>query len=303
MVGRALSSGDPIADRRADYAKAYADGGDHAAAADLMRQALELAPGWAAGWNALGEYLEQSGEPGAAAEALSRAAALDPADASGAGARLAAMGRAPAPAALPPAFVATLFDQYAERFEAHLTRKLAYRAPDLLLRAIRNAAPDRRFEAALDLGCGTGLMGEKLRSSCERLDGVDLSSAMLAKARAKNLYDALREGDILGYKAEPGSLDLVAAADVLNYLGELAPVFAQCAAWLRPGGLLAFTVEAHGGSEPFVLAETMRYRHSGEAVAALLAGAGFAIRACERVSLREDRGAAVAGLVVVAERT
>jgi len=50
-----FTSGDVIADRRADYARMLAESGDPAAAVELMEQALELAPDWAAGWLCLGD--------------------------------------------------------------------------------------------------------------------------------------------------------------------------------------------------------------------------------------------------------
>src|SRR5207253_3063461 len=78
----------------------------------------------------------------------------------------------PAPA-MPPAYVASLFDQYAPDFDRALVEGLKYRGPAALLAAIdqalRSQGEPRRFRRALDLGCGTGLagvgviLGEKLR--------------------------------------------------------------------------------------------------------------------------------------------
>src|SRR5271170_6347616 len=134
MTRDPLAAGDPLAQRRFAYAHAAADEGDFAAAAEVLEQALERAPDWAAAWFALGE---------------------------------ARQGRGDAPPVLPPAYIARLFDQYAPRFEAHLTERLGYRAPALIAEALGAAAPARRFANALDLGCGAGLMGEALR---ERID-------------------------------------------------------------------------------------------------------------------------------------
>ncbi len=61
MTRKQFSSGDVIADRRADYARMLMEAGDHAAAAELWEQALELAPDWAAGWFRLGEAAEKAG--------------------------------------------------------------------------------------------------------------------------------------------------------------------------------------------------------------------------------------------------
>src|SRR5690606_11360149 len=74
------SSGDLIADRRADFAEMLHAAGDHAPAADLMLEALALAPGWAAGWFLLGEMQEAAGRIEQAALAWNKALALDPSD-------------------------------------------------------------------------------------------------------------------------------------------------------------------------------------------------------------------------------
>ena len=168
-----LASGDPLAERRFVYARAAADEGDFAAAADVLEQALERAPEWAAAWFALGEARQQLGDMDAAADAFRAALRSDPADAQGAMARLALIGRSGPPPNLPAAYVARLFDQYAPRFEAHLTCALGYRGPALIAEALSAAAPGRRFASALDIGCGDGLMGEALRDRVGHLTGVD----------------------------------------------------------------------------------------------------------------------------------
>ena len=140
------------------------------AAAELFEQALELAPHWAAAWFALGEAREKLGDLDAAAQAFRETLVADPTDAQGAMARLALIGRGDAPRALPQAYVARLFDDYAPRFDKHLTDNLGYRAPALIAEALSAVASDRRFASALDLGCGTGLMGEALRGRVDHLD-------------------------------------------------------------------------------------------------------------------------------------
>ena len=228
MARDPLASGDLIAERRFAYAKAAAEEGDWSAAAELFEQALERAPNWAAAWFALGEAREKLGDLDAAAQAFRMSLVADPADAQGAMARLALIGRGDAPGALPQAYVARLFDDYAPRFDKHLIKNLGYRAPALIAEALSAVAPGRRFASALDLGCGTGLMGEALQGRIGHLTGVDLSAAMIAKARERGVYDRLVVGDaaaMLG-REPPGAFDLIVAADALVYIGDLAPLFA-----------------------------------------------------------------------------
>ena len=175
--------------------------------------------------------------------------ALDPADAQGAMPRLALIGRADAPGALPEAYVARLFDDYAPRFEAHLVTNLGYRGPALIVNALDAIAPSRRFPSAVDLGSGAGLMGEALRGRVDHLTGVDLSAAMIAKARERGIYDRLAVGEAAAMlRSQPsGVFDLVVAADMLVYVGDLKPLFAATSAALAVGGLFAFSVETHDG--------------------------------------------------------
>ncbi|WP_082666085.1 methyltransferase domain-containing protein [Aureimonas sp. AU4] len=295
-------SGDPIADLRAAHARDYAQGGEFEVAADLMRQALERAPDWTAGRMQLADFLLQAERDTEARTIFQGILDADPADPYGAELKLASLGALPVPAAPSPLFVAGLFDQYAPRFEEALVNRLGYRVPDLLLGAIdRLAGTDRRFARTLDLGCGTGLMGERLRERTDWLEGVDLSPGMLERARRKGLYDALREGDILEpFAAEP--FDLVTAADVLTYLGDLEPAFRRIAETARPGAPVAFSFEVEETAEPFTLRASLRYAHRPDHVRSLLVACGFETVAIERAVIRRDAGADVAGAIVTARR-
>ena len=266
-----------------------------------MAQAVELAPGWLLGRVRLAELEADNGETQAAAAALEGVLAADPGDRYGVALKLAALGLAPTPAAAPPAYVETLFDEYAERFDTSLVGKLGYRMPAILAEELAACRMPLAFDAALDLGCGTGLMGEQLRPLARRLDGVDLSAAMLRKAKAKGLYDDLTAGDLLDEASwSQGAYDLVTAADVLIYFGDLAPVFQSVARRLRPGGLFAFSLEIGESEEAFVVQPSLRYRHGREPLRSNLRTAGFIILRWRECSARRDRDVDVPGLAVVA---
>ena len=79
-----LSSGDLIADRRYDFARDLQLRGDLPAAADLLQQAIELAPNFASAWFTLGEIRQELGERDAAMEAFRKARDADPQDRHGA---------------------------------------------------------------------------------------------------------------------------------------------------------------------------------------------------------------------------
>jgi predicted TPR repeat methyltransferase len=299
------TSGDLIADRRYAFGQDFAQRGDHAAAADLFAQAVEIAPGFAAAWFALGEARDKLGETGQAIEAFRKARDLDPQDRHGAGLHLMRL-KADAVADMPRDYVRTLFDQYAARFDEALTQKLAYRGPELLFDAVTRACADvkraMRFGAMLDLGCGTGLGGAAFRKQVDRLTGMDLSPLMVEQARTKGLYDRLAVGDIPEFlKAEKvgAHYHLVLAADVFTYLTDLNSVIADCAAVLEPQGMLAFTVETYQGGG-IVLGEKLRYAHGAMHVKNAIEAAKLKLLLIEEKSTRNDGGVAVPGLVIVA---
>ncbi|RVD68953.1 MAG: methyltransferase domain-containing protein [Mesorhizobium sp.] len=301
------SSGDLTADRRADFAEMLGASGDPTAAAELLLGALELAPQWSAGWFRLGEMQEAAGQPDQAAQAWAMALRLEPADRLGAALKLQLAGKAPTAAAPPSAFVETLFDHYAESFEDMLVNKLGYRMPELLDQAIRSVRPGR-LSLALDLGCGTGLVGERLRPIVDRLEGYDISAAMLRKARAKGVYDRLVKADLQDLVYAGPKADLVVAADVFIYVGALEGIVRTVAGMLAEDGLFAFSVETLADTEPaggdsFALRPSRRYAHSEAYVRIVLAANGLSVRWLQRTVIRHDRREPIDGLAVVAGKS
>lgn len=328
------SSGDLLADRRADYAEALFASQDYADAAELMLGAVELAPDWALGWFRLGEMQEAAGDFDAAALSWTMALKLDPADRPGSALKLALIGKTPPASAPPSAFVEALFDQYAPNFDTSLVEKLDYRVPEYLDAAIRAVAGARapaqqdpalrqakieakqsdakpagdssggnhRFRLVLDLGCGTGLMGERLRPIVERLEGFDISTEMLRKAERKGVYDRLDKADLQAFTYAGTAPDLVTAADVFMYVGALEAIVATVAGLLSNDGLFAFSVERHDAAGGFALQPSRRYAHSEAYVRAVLAANGFSLLSLEERVIRQDRREPVAGLIVVAGR-
>ena len=207
---------------------------------------------------------------------------------------LAALGIGAAPERAPDTYVKALFDQYAGHFDRHLTGVLGYRTPQLVAQMLGRHLGDALY-ATVDLGCGTGLCAPGLRPRSDRLTGVDLSEKMLAQARATGLYDELVCAEIGSYLSEhAASFDLVVAADVLVYFGELDALFAQVRAALRPRGWFCFSTEA-GGSADIVLLPSNRYAHALAYLQRLAAAHGFVVVESERAPLRSEHGASIEG--------
>ncbi len=297
-----VSSGNLIADRRYGWALDYLKQGDGAAAADVLEQVVELAPGFATAWFALAVIREQAGNRDGAIAAFQAASNADREDYHGARLHLARMGAGDATPAMTSAYVRRLFDQHAPDFDEALVERLDYRGPAVLLEALSAVrGQPLKFGSVLDLGCGTGLAGVAFRPHCRHLTGIDLSAGMIEQARGKGVYDRLAVGDLSEFLgAEHGTRhDLVLAVDVFVYCGDLAPICAAVAGVLAPGGLFAFTVESHGGSG-IVLQPTLRYAHGEAHVRAAVEAAGLELRHLAPVSTRKEKGHPVPGLVAVA---
>ncbi len=248
--------------------------------------------------------LEKAGEPGAVA-AWEAVLALDPTDPGGAAMRLAALGAAPAPDRAALAYVATLFDQHAEVFETVLVDQLEYGAP-MLMRERLQARGLGPFAAMLDLGCGTGLAAEAVEDMTARRVGVDLAPGMIEAAGEKELYDALFVGDAERFLAETEErFDLVAAMDVLPYLGTVAPLLAAARACMETGGVLALSTEtmpeAAFAGRPYAVTPHQRFAHRDADLRAALKEAGFAVIDAEAFMVRRELGAPIPGWLILAE--
>jgi predicted TPR repeat methyltransferase len=302
-----LSSGDLVADRRFDFARDLQLKGDLVAAADLLLQTTELAPDFASAWFTLGEIRQQLGEREAAIAAFRQARDAHADDSHGAGLRLTLLGADPL-SAMPKAYVRALFDQYAPKFESSLIDDLGYRGPALLFKAVLAVRACVRkpafFTHAIDLGCGTGLAAAAFARNVDRFTGIDLSPRMIERARATRLYGQLEVDDMLqGLRSKAdASADLILAADVMIYVADLAPVFAEANRVLGCGGLLAFTVETHRG-EGVILGRGLRYAHSVAYTRASVETAGFKLSQLEALSARNEGHGPAPGLVAVAEKT
>jgi len=284
---------------------AHAELGAVEAALEALERALALDRTQPGIWSRRGSLLRELRRLDEAAECFEQALALG-AEPQLHGYYLAAV-RAARDGTVPPApprgYVESLFDRYAEDFQSHLA-ELKYQAPQVLLQGLGRLGATR-YGAVLDLGCGTGLVGTLLasqRQAADRIDGVDLSSAMVGQARATGAYTTVAHADVTDHlqaaAAAPQRYGLVMAADVFIYVGALDAVFAGVARVLAPQGLFAFSVELDAAGAELQLMPSLRYAHSEAYVRRLAAAHGMAVRRIERAPLREDQGRPVEGLYV-----
>ena len=291
-----------------DYAEALCNRGntlqelqrlDEALAA--YERALALNPalgGVVRALESLGALLSRLGRTGQAAAVYRRWLQLEPANPIAQHLYAATSGDEVPPRAS-ARYVSAWFDGFADSFDSALQR-VDYAAPRLLHEALAEKAACGLD--ILDAGCGTGLCGVLMRSRAKSLVGVDLSAQMLARARARNLYDELCEGELCAFMAaRPAQFDLVVCTDTLVYFGALDEAVAAAHRCLRPKGLFAFTVEALPGEDaaPFRIHAHGRYAHGDGYLRATMQSAGFGEVQCSPIVVRKEFGADVRGYLVI----
>ena len=225
----------------------------------------------------------------------------DPEDAQGAGPRLARLeGREVG--ALPPAYVARLFDDYAPRFDRHLRENLGYRGPELIVEALDAVAPGRRFRAGARSRLRLGTGGAGVAGAGRAARWGRSFRGMIAQARRAgsmtNWRSAISWRFLRGVRR--AAADLIVAADALVYLGDLRPVVAAVAAALAEGGLFAFTVET--GDAAFSLKASLRFQHSDEHLRVAASEARLTIAHLAPASTRREAGVEASGRIVVLSR-
>ncbi|MCE4535891.1 tetratricopeptide repeat protein [Pelomonas sp. P7] len=290
-----------FADAQAHLALVLAAQGRAAEACEAGARALELAPEVTRNHRLLGLLHAQAGRLDVAEQVYRRWLARSPGDPEALH-HLAAVTGQGVPERACDAYVTEVFDRFAASFDAKLAH-LQYAAPALCAEALRRRAAGRR-RAVLDAGCGTGLCGPLLRPLATELVGLDLSAAMLDRARARGSYDQLVQAELAAWMdTSPGRFDAIVSADTLCYFGPLQAVLTAAHRAMRPGGLLVFTVEAlEGDAQACVLRPHGRYAHARGAVEDWLAQVGWHAVEAEGATLRQEAGQPVAGWVFSAAR-
>lgn len=259
-------------------------------------RAVAADPGLAAAWSERGSLLREMNQLEDAARCFEKALSLG-ADAELNSYYLASVRGTAGPASPPRKYVETLFDSYAGDFQEHLLEKLQYQAHESLLRPLIRAG--QRFPAVLDLGCGTGLCGRLIHPLADAVDGIDVSKVMLGEARQLGVYRDLIYADLAYFLAETSRrADLVLAADVFIYVGELSSIFRSVRRILEPSGCFALTVEQSSAGQDVHLLPSLRYAHSESYIRRLAQTHGFTVKDLFTAPLRHDQLRPVQGLYV-----
>jgi len=126
------------------------------------------------------------------------------------------------------------YDQWAEQYDSNQNK-----TRDIEAIALQQALSDQHFDRTLEIGCGTGKNTGFLLSISDEVVAVDLSTEMLAMARAKNLpgrVDFIQADITKDWNFATGLFDLVTFSLVLEHIKDLQPVFEKVYHILKPGG-------------------------------------------------------------------
>jgi len=265
------------------------------------RKAISLDKGYANAHANLGEVLRQQGFLDKALVSYRKALQLDPQH------NLAQFGLAActgtAVSAAPSKYVQNLFNGYADKFDDHLQKGLKYAIPRQIAGMISARVKNLQFGRVLDLGCGTGLVGEALKGCALQLVGVDLSEKMLERAAAKDIYHELHHADIANFlRSQEQPYELVVAADVFVYIGNLFDIFQEVRRLSSDDALFAFSVES-ARSGDYQILPSGRFAHTDEYLIELCDRTNFSIDMMVESVIRVENGKPVQGKVVLLHRS
>ena len=192
-------------------------------------------------------------------------------------------------------YVIDHFNDFAANFDSKLVGTLGYDLPEKIGEAIRSMAPDRLFDCVLDAGCGTGLCGPILRPMARILSGIDLSTKMIEHAEKRKAYDCLECAEIVEFlERTPLRFDLITAADMLVYIGDLHRLFSAASKAMIPGGILAVSTERWTGIG-YHLCPSGRFAHAPDYVRQSAAKAGLTELTCVETTLRLEGSTRIPG--------
>ena len=267
-----------------------------------FRVTLWLSPAFVEAWHNLGVCYLQLRQKPKAANAFRKALALRPGHEESLyllatlGAEFLPPERQPQ---VMPLAMVTRFFTAAAPFYQELETKNRYGAPQILEQKLLPLLPASSGLNVADLGAGIGLVAMPWRAKSARLVAVDVTPAMLSEAANMKvgdvpLFDALLEGNLLQpekISIPPASLDLALLVNVAQFIGELRTPLTAITGWLKPGGVLALTVDPFPGEGFGINPKTSRFGHSAQYLKKLADMLGLQVLLQERIQIYPETAA------------
>lgn len=298
---KALKLAPSDTDIRYNLGCCYRDAGAIDRARSVFARLVDMVPDHLPALNNLAYLHHLAGDYDKAREMYGLILELDPDHASARYMHSALVG---APVDVPPLeYIRSLFDHYSHTFEENLIKDLGYNLYlDLRIQFDKIEPKKRIYDHCLDLGCGTGLIGEAFRTACRVLSGVDLSEKMIEQAAAKQIYTILRTEEIVAFLNHAETVyDLFIAADVLIYRGDLHPLFEAAARCAAPDALFCLSIEKTT-EEDWLLQPTGRYAHHPDYIRKTAGETGWIELLAEDTHSRREGDQWIRGTVFVLGR-
>lgn len=146
--------------------------------------------------------------------------------------------------------LAKAYNEWADSYDQDLVDEMGYVAPFIATQLFSDNVKNRST-SILDVGCGTGLVGEYLRRHGYRnIEGLDYSRAMLDKAGQKQIYQKLIQGDLTGsLDIMSNTFDAIISVGTFT-CGHVGPeAFNELLRIAKPGGHICFTVREEAWEE------------------------------------------------------
>ncbi len=300
---KALALDPEDTDSRYNLAGCYIDLEEWDKAISCYEMVLEKMVHHQSAWNNLAYIMQKTGRIDMAVRCYKRLLEINPGHSS-ADHMLAALTGSCRSAA-PPSYIKDLFDNYSNHYEDSLINRLHYGLPEQLLQMITASSGKGSFRKLLDIGCGTGLIGEKFRNSAAVLHGIDISPNMIEIAGRKGLYDVLLTGDIhtVLNDLEYGTYDLIVAADVFTYIGDIRALLRASHRVGSEKCHFYYSVEnLDRQTAGMILQESGRFAHSEKYISKAAETTGWHIFDVQKINLRTEKEHWVRGAVYAMEK-
>lgn len=151
--------------------------------------------------------------------------------------------------------VSNHFNNMADKYDLG-SKKVEWRGPQALFSALKiiygadeGLQQDQRPLKILDLGTGTGMIGQLFKGHFENvhITGVDIALEMLEKAKANNRIDLTVHGSVTDLSwSKDDQYDVVTSSGVMDFIEDSAAFVAEATRVVKPGGIIAVTFEPEG---------------------------------------------------------
>lgn len=249
--------------------------GNYADAIFRFKAVTWLEPGNVQAWYQLGTAYLGDNHVGMAASAYRKALSLRPDNDEVAYMLAIARGAKATPEELPKnmpfSLVHNHFERLAPSYNIEQVEHNRYKGHLLMAEAVRPLLVGGRIDhVVLDLGCGTGLCAEPLRSVAAHVTGVDISEGMLTQAMTlkssgnKKIYDELILKEVREFlkEAHQEYYDIVLAGALFSFMGDVQEFFQRVVKVMRAGAFLVFTADSMEGTGYRFDAQAGRFRFS-----------------------------------------